>query len=261
MITLPIPALALASLLAPISHAEGPADVGAWVRASGVRPEAADRLRAWEDDEQRVSEDFVLRYPAWVQGRIVAAVERRLPSAATACEPSAQVGFVEPGSVGETEADRDFEESTFRVESLHCLDHGDAAQAMAIYNSEAFRLQVMPGLERYSLEGDQVCIDTGAVMGVVGRTEICLAARGLEGQGVSAFHTRLVHSADEPEAQGIFLRESVVAFVDRAQGGVAVYRVVYTRGKDMGAVQRAVLSRVAGGSQEKIAEALGEQLR
>ncbi len=257
----PITAVALAVLVTPAALAGGPADVGGWIRSAGVRPEARARMQAWADDDQRVTEAFAESFPAWVQGRIAAAVDRRLPGADTACEPNIQVGFVEPDSVAETKADRAFERSTFQVETLHCLDHGDAARAMAIYNSQAFREAVMPGLERYWREDENVCLATSAVVGIVGRTEICLASREYGGEGVRAFHTRLVESADAPGAQGVFLRESVVAFVDRAEGGVAVFRIVYTRGKDMGALQRSVLGRVAGGSQEDIAEALEEQLR
>lgn len=251
----------LSVMTTPPAHAGGPSDVAGWVLSAGVRPEARARMEAWVDDEQRVSGSFAERYPGWVQGRIAAAVDRHFPGAATACDPSVQVGFVAPGSVGETEADQDFEQSTFTIESLHCLDHGDATQAMAIYNSVAFREDVMPGLESYRREGDDVCLVTGAVTGIVGRTDICLGAREYAGDGVRAFHTRLVRSEDAPEAQGIFLRESLVAFVDRSEGGVAVYRIVYTRGKDMGAVQRSVLGHLAGGAQDRIAEALEERLR
>ncbi len=257
----PIAALALTALATPAGHADGSWDVGSWILSASVRPEAQVRAQAWVDDDQRVTQAFAASYPGWVQGRIAAAVNRSLPSAITTCEPSVHVSFVEPGSVGETDADRAFERSTFQVESLHCLDHGDAAQAMAVYNSVAFREEVMPGLDSYQREDDHVCLVTSAVMGIVGRTDICLLAREYADDGMSAFHTRLVKSADAPDAQGIFLRESVVAFVDRAQGGVAVYRNVYTRGKDMGAVQRSVLSHVAGGAQDKIAEALEERLR
>lgn len=257
----PITALALSALATTPAHAGGPSDVGAWIHSAGVRQEAHTRMLAWVDDDQRVSEAFAASFPGWVQGRIVAAVDRHLARAATTCEPEVQVRFVEPGSKGETQAEQAFERSTFQVESLHCLDHGDAGQAMSIYNSVAFREEVMPGLERFWRDGEQVCFTTSAVLGVVGRTETCLEAREYVGEGVRAFHTRLVESADAPEAQGVFLRESVVAFVDRAEGGVAVYRIVYTRGKDMGAVQRSILGHAAGSAQGKIAKELEERLR
>jgi hypothetical protein len=252
----------LAALLSSaVALAAGPADVGAWVRAAGVRPEARARVLAWSDDELRASEAFAGAYPAWVQRRLASALDQRLPAAVRGCESSVRVQFLTPGAVGRTEADRAFERSTFEVESLHCLDKGDAAQAMAVYNTAAFREAVMPGLESYWRKGDDVCIATGAFAGVVDRTETCSATRQFEGQGVRAFHTRLIESADAPDAQGVFLRESVVAFVDRAEGGVAVFRVVTTRGKDMGAIQRSLLPKVAGTSQDKIAAALEKRLQ
>ncbi len=254
-------AAALSALASSTALAGDPSDVAGWVRAAGVRPEAHTRMLAWVDDDQRVSEAFAARYPGWVQARIAGAVGRHLPSAATACEPSVQVHFVEPGTVGETEAERAFEQSTFQVESLHCLDHGDAAGAMAVYNSVDFRETVMPGLERYWLQGEGSCLTTSAVFGVVSPTEACLTAREFVGDGVRAFHARLISSVDGPDHQGIYLRESVVAFVDRAGGGVAVYRMVVTRSKDMGAVQRTILGHAAGSAQEKVAEALEERLR
>lgn len=254
-------ALALSAVLAPpAAQAGGPSDVAGWVRAAGVRPEARGRVLAWTADDARASEVFAESFPGWVQGRMAASVNRHLPGAVSGCESSVRVRFVEPGSVGSTDADHDFERSTFGVESLHCLDRGDAAQAMAVYNAASFREAVMPGLESYWRKGDDVCIATGAVAGILDRTETCSATREYKGEGVRAFHTRLVESVDGPDAQGVFLRESLVAFADRAEGGVAVFRVVYTRGKDMGPVQRSILGRVAGTSQDKIADALGERL-
>lgn len=250
-----------AALSSTPAAAGGAADVGPWVRAAGVRPEARARVLAWNDGELRASDDFAGSFPGWVQRGVARALDQRLPAAVTGCTSSVRVRFVEPGAVGKTEADHAFERSTFRVESLHCLDRGDAAQAMAIYNTAAFREAVMPGLESYWWKGDDVCIATSAVAGILDRTEVCSAAREFIGDGVRAFHTRIIESADAPSAQGVFLRESVVAFADRTEGGVAVLRVVYTRGKDMGAVQRSILGRVAGASQDKIAEALEARLR
>ncbi len=42
---------------------------------------------------------------------------------------------------------------------------------------------------------------------------------------------------------------------------LAVYRIVTTRSKDMGAVQRSILGHAAGSAQEKVAEALEARLR
>ncbi len=232
-------------------------DISTWVRAAGVRSEAAERIAAWS---MPTSPAFQARFPDWVQGRIASAARARLRDAATGCQDAGDVGFVAPGSVGTSDADRSFEESTFWVETLHCLDRGTAEQAMAIYNSADFRESVMPGLAAYTRKGDVVCLETGAVRGIVDRTDICLAARELRDDGLHAFHTRLVSSAAGADVQGVYFRESIVAFVDRAEGGVAVYRMVFTRGKDMGPVQRSILKKVAAGSQDKIAEALEARL-
>jgi hypothetical protein len=254
-------ALALyAAFALPVARAGGPADVAAWVRAAGVHPAASGRVLAWVDDDERATAAFAASFPGWVQRGVAASVSRRLPGAVSGCASSVRVRFVEPGTVGKTDGDHSFERSTFGVESLHCLDKGDAAQAISVYNTASFREAVMPGLESYWRKGDDVCIATGAVTGILDRTETCSATREYTGEGVRAFHTRLVESADAPDAQGVFLRESLVAFVDREEGGVAVFRVVYTRGKDMGALQRSILGRVAGTSQDKIAAALEKRL-
>lgn len=231
------------------------------MRAAGVHPAASARVLAWVEDGEQASSAFAARFPGWVQRGVASSVGRRLPGAVSGCESSVRVRFVEPGTLGETEGDRSFERSTFSVESLHCLDKGDAAQAIGVYNTASFREAVMPGLESYWRKGDDVCIATGAVAGLLERTETCSATREYAGEGVRAFHTRLIESADAPDAQGVFLRESLVAFVDREEGGVAVFRVVYTRGKDMGALQRSILGRVAGSSQDKIADALEKRLK
>ena len=244
----------------PLAHASGGADVPGWVRSAGVRTEAAARVAAWQLDGVAPSSAFQKDFPVWVQAQVVAAVRRHAVPASAACTSSVTVQFVKPGSVGSGDAERDFEQSTFRVESLHCLEVGNAKTAMGIYNSSSFREAVMPGLESYWRKGDDVCLATAAVTGVVGRTEMCMNARQLSEPGLEAFHTRLISSVDAPLAQGIFLRESVVTMLDRAEGGVAVHRVVYTRGKDLGSLQRAILEKVAGRSQTNIAEALQEQL-
>jgi len=253
--------LAQSLVLGGAAAAAGPGDVGPWVLAAGVRPEAASRVLAWSDDGARVSDAFGAGYPRWIQSRIAEAVTRSLPAAAAACVSEVHVRFIEPGSYGRSDSDQAFERSTFEVFSLHCLDRGDAAQAMAVYNSASFREAVMPGLESYWRKGDDVCITTGAVTGIVERTQTCSATRTFSAPGVRAFHAQLVESVDGPDAQGVYLRESVVAFVDQEAGGVAVLRVVITRGKDMGVVQRSLLGTVAASAQDRIAAALGERLR
>lgn len=249
----------LAVLAAGPAHAGdvGLSDLGGWVQAAGVRSEAAERIAAWSP---RTTPAFRERFPGWVQSRIARNARNRALGAAQGCADSGSVGFVPPGTIGTSEDDRAFEQSTFWVETVHCLDRGDAASAMAVYNSRDFRESVMPGLESFDRRGDQVCLETGAVRGIVDRTDICLSARELAGDGVRALHTRLVRSADGDDVQGVYYRESVVAFVDRDEGGVAVYRMVFTRGKDMGPVQRGILKKVAAGSQAKIADALEQRL-
>ena len=256
-----VAAIALSLLLAWPALAAGEGDVGQWVLAAGVRPEAGERVLAWSADGARATKGFAMAYPRWVQRGIAEAVNRRIAGAAHGCEASVDVRFMVPGTVGQTAVDQAFERSTFQLESIHCLEKGDAIQAMGVYNTAAFREAVMPGLESYWRKGDDVCIATGAVAGIIDRTETCSTARQFEAAGVRAFHTRMVHSADAPDAQGVFLRESVVAFVDRAEGGVAVLRVVTTRGRDLGPLQRSLLARVAGSSQDRIAAALERRLR
>lgn len=241
--------------------AAGPEDVGPWIRAAGVRPEAASRVHAWSEDGAHASDAFRAGYPRWIQARIADAVSHSLPGAAVACASEVHVRFIEPGSYGRSDPDRAFERSTFEVVSLHCLDRGDAEQAMAVYNSASFREAVMPGLESYWRKGDDICITTGAVAGIVERTQTCSATRTFAAPGVRAFHAQLVESVDAPDTQGVYLRESVVAFVDRQDGGVAVLRVVTTRGKDMGMVQRGLLGTVAANAQDRIAAALEERLQ
>ena len=261
MVRLPAFLASLVLLVSMHAHAGGPGDVAAWIRAAGSRPEAVERVHAWSEDGARASAEFAAGYPQWVQQRLADAVARSLPGAVTGCRPDVHVRFMEPGSFGRTEVDRAFERSTFEVFSLHCLERGDALQAMNVYNSPAFRKAVMPGLESYWRKGDDVCIATGAFAGIVDRTQTCSAIRTFEGPGVRVFHAQLIESADGPEAQGVYLRESVLAFVDRADGGVAVLRVVTTRGKDMGPLQRSLLGRVAGSAQDKIADALEARLQ
>ena len=253
-----IGALSLIGVGARAGEGAVAADLVGWLASAEKRVEVRQVLAGWRGEEGGLGGDFVSALQGWARARLSAGVAAAM--AAERCEDRVEVTFLEPGTLGHTPAERAFEASVFGVETFYCLTGGDPAAAAGVYHSEKFRLKVMPGLESFRDEGGQLCLETGAVLGIVEATDFCLDARRLEQPGLSALHTRLVSNAPRDDTQPLYFREGVVIFRALPDGGVLAWRDVLTRGPDLGAIHRPLLRHTSTSGQERAFQALQEAL-
>ena len=207
-----------------------------------------------------VSAGFRQQLSTWTRTRLAASAQRHLDAARVQCETTAKVSFLEAGTFGATEEERTFEESVFMVESVYCLDSGTAADAARHYSSTAFRVGVMPFVNSFSLSGNQMCLSTEAKAGLLKATNFCHEIVRFQGPEMWGSAGWLVSNDPDPSLQPLFFRETVVVFVDKPDGGVAGFRGVVTRSRDLGALQRAVLRTTVSGGHTRIESGLRDHV-
>ncbi len=146
------------------------------------------------------------------------------------------------------------------VESVYCLDSGTAAETFKVYTTSDFRINVMPLVDSYSVSGDQMCLSTEAKAGLLKPTSFCHEIVSFDGPTLWGQAGWLVSNDPSPEIQPLYFRETVVVFVDRPDGGVAGYRGVVTRSRDLGTLQRTVLRTIVGAGHSKVENGLKQRL-
>ncbi|MFT4977749.1 MAG: hypothetical protein ACI8S6_003656, partial [Myxococcota bacterium] len=123
------------------------------------------------------------------------------------------------------------------------------------YNSAAFRIAEMPNLSSLQRQGEELCLRSDAVTGIMAATSFCMTSRQLRGEGLSVTHNALHSNSTTQGAAPVYYREEVIIFA-QLDGQVSIYRMIWTRGEDIGIAGRAILQRTANGSQSRIYRAL-----
>jgi hypothetical protein len=196
----------------------------------------------------------------WTRTQMAAAADRHLEQAKIDCKTQANVSFVSPGTFGTTEAERDFEESVFMVESVYCADTGTAKTAASIYSSRTFRTSAMLLVNGYSLAQDKMCLSTLAKAGLLKATSFCHQVQQFHGPTIWGLAGWLVENDASEDIQALYFRETIILFVDRPDGGVAGFRGVVTRSRDLGTLGRTVLRATVSGGHTRVEAALIERL-
>ena len=233
-------------------------DVAPALRA--VTPPAAALAVADAYPGGNLSAGFRNKLADWTRNTLAASAQRYLDAARVSCETQANVSFLDAGTFGTTSEEKDFEGSTFLVESVYCLDSGTAAQTIDIYTSSDFRINVMPMVDSFSITGDQMCLSTEPKAGLLKPTSFCHQIVPFKGPTSWGMAGWLVSNDPRPEIQPLYFRETVVLFVDRPDGGVAGYRGVVTRSRDLGTLQRTVLRTIVGAGHSKVEAGLKDRL-
>lgn len=236
------------------------AAISTWVRGQATIPAAISVMTGFSTRAGGLSAEDAEAFARQIRANLAREVAVALEGAVSACEDRGQVSFLDAGTVTKTEVGLDFEASLFHVESLNCLETSDLQGAWKIYQSPVFRLDVMPALEGYQVKGDQQCLRTGGILGIVDPTGFCMQTAELARDGFIVEYGRLVSNDPDPTLSPVWFRESLTAFLALPGGGVAVWRGVWTRARDLGGLQRAMLRTVASGSQDKVMEALKDRL-
>jgi len=195
------------------------------------------------------------------QQALAAQASSMLAKARTTCTPQTTISFVQEALQATDPVSAHYFDSTIHMRSIFCLEAGTAAQALATFRTAAYRISALPLITSFKVDGDQTCVDTRSVLGgAMPPTAICSRTTthtGVDFHGVVAW---LTENTGGPEHQAAYYRHMVVVFIDRPGGGVAGFRGVVTRSKDLGMLQRTLIHATAGKAEEMMQERLNTLL-
>jgi len=239
-------------LLSTLANASTPEDISRWVRSRPTPPGQLTEMTRYGLDD-----GYASSLSRWVRGQLARqaalAVSRFQQGQ---CSETSKLRVLSPGFAGLSGSNSsDFEGSVFRLETTGCLDVPDARTAEQTYHSAAFRTAEMPNLDHVTLSDDQVCLKSGAVPGIIAATDFCLSSSRFDADGLIVTHNALSTNHTANGAAPVYYREEIIVFA-QLDDGVGVFRMIWTRGQDIGTAGRTILQRTASSSQSRIYRSL-----
>jgi hypothetical protein len=181
----------------------------------------------------------------------------KLAAAHDGCIADTTITYVQDEVQSADPVSAHFFASAIHMESTFCLNRGTAAEALAIFRTSAFRTSALPLVTSFTSDGTRSCLGTEAALGgALAPTGFCSQTAvysGPEFHGVVGWLTENTGGAD---SQALYYRHYVIVFVDRPGGGVAGFRGVVTRSKDLNMLQRALVQMSAGQAHDLMQEKL-----
>jgi hypothetical protein len=177
-------------------------------------------------------------------------------------EPVVEVEYLEPGfavadgNEPDAKHQREFEEGFIRIESLAFIEAEGVtpAQALALFTSPRFRMDVSHRIERIWEEGGLSCIEVGGVTAIMAPTQACNRTEELVEAGLAAQHSQVVANPGGDDFQTVYFKESLKSFV-AVEGGLAYHYINYTRTVKLGALKRTFgRGRIEASEKDKIRE-------
>ena len=157
--------------------------------------------------------------------------------------------------------EKNFVNSVFRVESAYCIQNASVAEVYTTFMSSEYRLDVMPRLGRYSHNGQETCIGTEAVPGVLKPSQYCMTVNTLKKTDSIVSHSILNNSTFSSGYQPVYYREEVLVIAAVSSQTTGIYRVTFTRSDDLGMASKFLIQSTVDSSQEAIYSGLEKWLQ
>jgi hypothetical protein len=244
--------------------------IGEWARSLEPDARASRELAAYRGNGGGpLGEAYRAALASRVHAALFAAASRQVDRFLEgACEPFVDVTFgsstLDPAA-GDRPRRGDegrFEGGLVRVESVACLALPDvsAERALRVFTSPEFRSSQESRIRTIREEGDESCVETGAVPGLLSPSHACNRIRRLVHARVASEHSQAIRNAGGDGFQPVYLKESLKTFVE-IPGGLAVHYIHYSRTADIGGVERWVAARRIRASEARKADAIADRLR
>lgn len=233
--------------------ASSPDDVSQWLLA-----QATPQGQLTEMQRFGLSDDYAQHFTRWIRRQLATKAATAVSAFQDGrCDEASQLQVLSPGfpNLGTDEAITRFERSVFRLETTGCLTIPTLSLAEQIYNSADFRTAEMPNLAGLSRQGDSLCLRSNKVPGIMAATDFCLTSSRYQSPGLTVTHNALSINNTNSGTAPIYYREEVIIFAQLSDR-VGLYRMIWTRGQEIGMAGKAVLQRTASGSQSRIYRAL-----
>lgn len=243
------------TILTTSVSASSPDDVSQWLLAQPTPPGQLTEM-----SRIGLSEDYTQHFTRWVRQQLAQHAAVAVSAFRDGnCDESSQLQVLSPGfpSLGTSAPIKHFEGSVFRLETTGCLAIADLSLAEQTYNSAAFRTTEMPNLADLRSQGDQLCLRSNRIPGVVSATDFCLTSSRYQDTGLTVTHNALSINNTDSGAAPVYYREEVIIFAQLSER-VGLYRMIWTRGQEIGMAGKTILQRTASSSQSRVYRALEE---
>lgn len=153
-----------------------------------------------------------------------------------------------------------FIESLFMIETSYCLPEVNLQHAYDVFMSPEFRLDVMPQVVGFTKTSNGSCVESEGVTGILLPSRYCTDSRETRDSTGILVYTSLYSAYTDTEHEPLYFREEIVLF-SQLSNGVAVYRVTFSRSKDLGTTTKYLLRNTVSSSQSKIRDGYYEWLK
>jgi hypothetical protein len=245
------------------------ADVVAWIDSLPVDPGVLEQLEQFRRDEGDWPEDTPRRLVNAFRERVRDDVARAMARiTAGNLEPYVNVNYLSTRDFAhgreETRDDvgRNFEEGVIRTEQLAFFPNESTSpsDALATFVDPEFRMQTSSRIEELVEEGDESCLRTKGLWGLMDPTWACNRLTYFTTDSVAAEHSQVISNPGDDDFQTIYFKESVKMLV-ATDGGLALFYINYTRGAKLGSFKKKLGRGRIEDSQRDRAASLGERLR
>lgn len=245
------------------------ADVVSWIDSLAIDPAVITELQSFSHDEGEWPQDTPQRLSTAFRTRVHDDVARGMRQIANGeLEPYVRVNYLstEDFAHGREETKdkrgRKFEEGVIRTEQLAFFpgETTPPTEALAIFVDPGFRKQTSSRIEELVEEGDESCLRTSGLWGLLDPTWACNRLTYFGTDEVAAEHSQVISNPGGDDFQMIYFKESVKIFV-ATEDGLALFYINYTRSAKLGSLKKKMGRGKIEDSQRERAAALGERLR
>jgi len=154
------------------AHAES-AELKAWGSSLASHPSVIEQMDLYRNGSSKLSSRYKTQTAQAVLRKMIDRADQKmtiLQAGSALCQPSIQVEFTRPGSLGLqasqlTGVESDFESNLIRVEGVACVSGGSPEKAIQLFGSPEFRKRNMPEISECSRSGDSMCTVTASSIG------------------------------------------------------------------------------------------------
>lgn len=256
---------ALAAVTAPAfapEAADPAADLVAWTEQLPLDDRIAVQISRYSEEKDDVGAEYPGRTAAAMRSLIINDLKRASSELPTGGEPivAAQfmkAGFMDPqGMEPDNKHAREFEEGFIRTEATAFIgiEGVTPEQALKIYASPEFRMDVSSRIKRIYDEEGTSCIEVKGVKALLSPTLYCNDVVELVEPGLASEHSQVVSNPGGGDYQTVYFKESVKTFI-AVPGGLAYHYINYIRAVKLGSIKRSIgRGKIEDSEKEKLIE-------
>lgn len=256
---------------APVARANGTESISGafarWREQVQVDPRVPDEMKRFVHDGEKLGAEYVESALPALRQRLFDAAAARIGEIERGDHGDfVDVEFPDPGFVlGKKESnlsdvEKKFEDGFVRTEFRAFIPCSGVAphQALRLYTSTDFRMQISSRTERIWDQGGNNCVKTRKKTFVPAMMS-CNRITEIHGDDFSAQHSQVVSNPGGDEYQVVYFKESIKTFVT-VPGGLLLHYINFSRSKRVTGIARGLVRGKLEGAQRDAVALLAEEL-